>query len=121
VFFKTCKQHLKLLKESNSPSFDAFTCHLAIVCVRFMILAVNQRASSDDRTLGELFWIMTAEAAEISFSKTLALILEALLDTVREFFTVSDEQMEAFTQSFLSKLPQHLCSALGISRAPAAA
>lgn len=121
VFFKTCKQHLKLLKESNSPSFDAFTCHLAIVCVRFMILAVNQRASSDDRTLGELFWLMTAEAAEVSFSKTLALILEALLDTVREFFAVSDEQMEAITQSFLSKLPQHLCSALGISRAPAAA
>lgn len=116
VFFKTCKQHLKLLKESNSPSFDAFTCHLAIVCVRFMILSVNQRASSDDRTLGELFWIMTAEAAEISFSKTLALILEALLDTVREYFAVSDEQMEAFTQAFLSRLPKHLTSALGISR-----
>jgi len=115
VFFKTCKQHLKLLKESNSPSFDAFTCHLAIVCVRFMILSVNQRASSDDRTLGELFWIMTAEAAEISFSKTLALILEALLDTVREYFAVSDEQMEAFTQAFLSRLPKHLTSALGIS------
>ena len=81
MYFKTCKQHLKLLKESNSPSFDAFTCHLAIVCVRYMILAVNQRAASDDRTLGELFWLMTAEAAEISFTKTLALILEALLDT----------------------------------------
>ena len=85
VYFKTCKQHLKLLRESNSPSFDAFTCHLAIVCVRYMILAVNQRAASDDRTLGELFWLMTAEAAEISFTKTLVLILEALLDTVREF------------------------------------
>ena len=121
VFFKTCKQYLKLLKESNSPSFDAFTCHLAIVCVRYMILAVNQRASSDDRTLGELFWLMTAEAAEISFSKTLVLILEALLDTVREFFAVSDQQMEAFTQSFLSKLPQHLRSALGISQASSVA
>ena len=121
VYFKTCKQYLKLLKESNSPSFDAFTCHLAVVCVRFMILAVNQRASSDDRTLGELFWTMTAEAAEISFSKTLTLILEALLDTVRAFFSVSDEQMEAFTQSFLSKLPQHLYAALGLSQARAAA
>ena len=121
VFFKTCKQHLKLLKESNSPSFDAFTCHLAIVCVRFMILSVNHRASSDDRTLGELFWTMTAEAAEISFSKTLSLILGALIDTVREFFAVSDEQMEAFTQAFLSKLPQHLTSALGISQPLAAA
>ena len=121
VYFKICKQHLKLLRESNSPSFDAFTCHLAIVCVRYMILAVNQRAASDDRTLGELFWLMTAEAAEISFTKTLALILEALLDTVREFFAVSDEQMQAFTHSFLAKLPQHLRSALGISQPPVAA
>ena len=121
VYFKTCKQHLKLLKESNSPSFDAFTCHLTIVCVRYMILAVNQRAASGDRTLGELFWFMTAEAAEISFTKTLVLILEALLDTVREFFAVSDEQMQAFTHSFLAKLPQHLRSALGISQPPVAA
>ena len=65
--------------------------------------------------------IMTAEAAEISFTKTLALILEALLDTVREFFAVSDEQMQAFTHSFLAKLPQHLRSALGISQPPVAA
>ena len=86
-----------------------------------MILAVNQRAASDDRTLGELFWLMTAEAAEISFTKTLALILEALLDTVREFFAVSDEQMQAFTHCFLAKLPQHLRSALGIPHPSVAA
>ena len=121
VYFKTCKQYLKLLKESNSPSFDSFTCHLAIVCVRYMILAVNQRAASDDRTLGELFWLMTAEAAEISFTKTLALILEALLDTVREFFAASDEQMQAFTHCFLAKLPQLLRSALGIPHPSVAA
>ena len=58
---------------------------------------------------------------DISFTKTLALILEALLDTVREFFAVSDEQMQAFTHSFLAKLPQHLRSALGISQPPVAA
>ena len=121
VYFKTCKQHLKLLRESNSPSFDAFTCHLAIVCVRYMILAVNQRAASDDRTLGELFWLMTAEAAEISFTKTLALILEALLDAVREFVAISDVQMQAFTHSFLAKLPQHLRAALGIPHPSVAA
>ena len=40
VYFKTCNQYLKLLKECNSTSFDALTCHLAIVCVRYMILSV---------------------------------------------------------------------------------
>lgn len=113
VYFKACKQYLKLLKECNSPSFDAFTCHLAVVCVRYMILSVNHRAETDDRSIGELFWLMAAEAAEVSFNETLRLILEALLDTVREFFAVSDVQMEAFTQQFLSKLPAHLRAALG--------
>ena len=113
VYFKTCKQYLKFLKECNSPSFDAFTCHLAVVCVRYMILAVNHRVETDDRSIGELFWLLAAEVAEVSFSETLNLILNALLNTVREFFTVSDEQMEAFTQRFLSKLSVHLRSAFG--------
>ena len=121
VFFKTCKQYLKLLKECNSTSFDAFTCHLSIVCVRYMILSVSHRASTDDRTVGELFWLLTAEAAQISYSKTLALILNALLDTVKEFFSASDTLMEAFTQSFLVKLPEHFRVALGLPMAPVAA
>ena len=120
VYFKTCKQYLKMRKENNSPSFDALTCHLAIVCVRYMILSVCQRASTDDRTIGELFWLITAEAAEISFNRTLALLLEALLNTVREFFAVSDAQMEAFTQRFLAKLPQYLRAALDFTTIPIA-
>ena len=112
VYFKTCKQYLKLLRECNSPSFDAFTCHLSIVAVRYMILSVSQRSNSDDRTIGELFWIITAEVAEITYNHSLCLILQALLETVQEFFHASDEQMEAFVVSFIGKLPKHLQQAL---------
>lgn len=112
INFKTCKQYLKMLKECSSPSFDAFTCHLAIVAVRYMILSVQQRSNTDDRTIGELFWAITAEAAEISYFHSLKLILDALIETVREFFQVSDEQMEAFTLSFFHHLPKFLQRAL---------
>ena len=91
------------------------------VCVRYMILSVSQRASTDDRTVGELFWQMTAEVAEISFSKTLLLILEALMDTVRDVFAVSDEQMERFAQAFFARLPEYLRSVLGFSAISCAA
>ena len=77
-----------------------------------MILSVQQRSNTDDRTIGELFWIITAEAAEISYRHSLGLILEALLKTVREFFQVPDERMVAFTQSFFSRIPEHLQRAL---------
>ena len=112
VYFKTCKQYLKLLKECNSPSFDAFTCHLAIVAVRYMILSVSQRSNTDDRTIGELFWIFTAEAAEISYNHALCLILQALLETVQEFFHTTEEQMNMFVISFMCRLPENLQRAL---------
>ena len=101
VYFKICKQYLKLLKECSSYSFDAFTCHLAIVAVHNMILSVSQRANSDDRTVGELFWILTAEAIEINYNQSLCLILQALFETFQEFFHVSDEQMDVFVISLM--------------------
>ena len=108
VYFKTCKQYLKLLRECNSSSFDAFTCHLSIVAVRYMILSVSQRSNSDDRTIGELFWIITAEVAEITYNHSLCLILQALLETVQEFFHASDEQMDAFRSQLHKETPKSL-------------
>ena len=112
VYFKTCKQYLKMLKECNSPSFDAFTCHLAIVAVRYMILSVRHRESTDDRTIGELFWLFTAEVTEISFDRSLWLILSVLLETVQAFFHMSDSQMEEFVAGFMSRLPEQIRESL---------
>lgn len=112
VFFKTCKQYLKMTKECRSTSFDAMTCHLAIVCIRYMMLSLYQRSNSDERSLGELFWSYATEVAEISFNQAMNLIVMALLETVKEFFAVSDEQMSLFVDSFISKLPTHLQLAL---------
>lgn len=111
-FFKTCKQYLKLTKECRSTSFDAMTCHLAIVCVRYMMLSLYQRSNTDERSLGELFWLYAAEVTELSFNQAMKLILVALLETVKEFFAVSDEQMNQFVDSFINKLPDHLQKAL---------
>lgn len=55
VFFKVCKSYLKLSKECNSLSYDAMNAHIAIVLTRYMMLAVENRQTTDNRTLGELF------------------------------------------------------------------
>jgi len=116
VFFKTGKQFLKFLKECNSPSFDAFTCHLSIVAVRYMLLSVYERSNSDDRTIGELFWMFTAEVAEISFQQAIRLIVTALAETAREFFRIPDEKVEEFMQAFVIRLPEHLQKALLVEK-----
>ena len=51
VFFKTCKSTLNLIGECHSLSYDALTDHVAIVFIRYMLLAMEQRQHEDQRTL----------------------------------------------------------------------
>ena len=51
VFFKTCKSTLNLIGECHSLSYDALTDHVAIVFIRYMLLAMKQRQHEDQRTL----------------------------------------------------------------------
>ena len=108
VYFKTCKQYLKYTKECQSPSFDSLTAHLAIANVRYMMLSVFQRANTDHRSLGELFYLYVQEVAEITFDHSMKLIMIAMLSAVKEFFKVSDDQMALFVQSFINNLPNYL-------------
>ena len=108
VYFKTCKQYLKYTSECQSPSFDSLTAHLAIANVRYMMLSVFQRANSDHRSLGELFYLYVQEVAEITFDNSMKLIMIALLSTVIEFFALNDTQMAEFVQQFISNLPKYL-------------
>ena len=108
VYFKTCKQYLKYCKECQSTSFDSLTAHLAIANVRYMMLSVFQRANTDYRSLGELFYMYVQEVAEITFDHSMKLIMIALLTTVKEFFALTEKQMAEFVQQFISNLPVYL-------------
>ena len=114
VFFKTCKSSLLLRKEYHGLSYDGLTAHVAMVFTRYMLLAVSKRDNEEDRTLGELFYIMIAEVADMTYHEAMQIIVEAMLATVQEEFHITDEQVEKFYTKFMSKLPesmQHLLQA----------
>ena len=69
VFFKTCKTYLHLISECHSLSYDALTAHVAIVFVRYMMIAMEQRQNEDFRSLGEIFFYFTDELADITFAQ----------------------------------------------------
>ena len=108
VYYKTCKQYLKYTKECQSTSFDSLTAHLTIANVRYMMLSMFQRENTDHRSLGELFYLYVQEVAEITFDHSMKLIIIALLSTVKEFFSLTDEQMTIFVQRFIGNLPNYL-------------
>jgi len=73
------------------------------------MLSVYERANSDDRTIGELFYMFTAE---VSINNALALIVSAFVETVKEFFHVSDEKIGEIMELFLKRLPEYIKNAL---------
>ena len=81
---------------------------IAMVFTRYMLLAVSKRDNEDDRTLGELFYIMISEVADITYHESMQIIVEAMLATVKEVFHIADAQLEAFYEKFMSKLPESM-------------
>ena len=112
VFFKTCKSMLNLVGECHSLSYDALTAHVAIVFTRYMLLAMEQRQNEDQRTLGELFFFLVDEMADITFSRSLGILMDALMASLQEILKLSDEQLNAFTADFEARLPEYLRNAL---------
>lgn len=112
VFFKTCKSMLNLIGECHSLSYDALTAHTAIVFTRYMLLAMEQRQNEDQRTLGELFFFLVDEMADITFCRSLGILMDALKASLQEILKLSNEQISAFVADFESRLPEYLRNAL---------
>ena len=112
VFFKTCKSMLNLVGECHSLSYDALTAHVAIVFTRYMLLALTGRQNQDLRTLGEIFFFLSDELADITFAYAFGIILQAMIDSIHKHFQITDEQMEMFINDFYLGLPEYMQSAL---------
>ena len=89
-FFKSCKSYLKLVKEYRRISYDAMCAHTAIVFARYMMLSVARRENEDDKTICELCFCLPDEMEDITFSRSMGIILEALMDTVMEYFHITE-------------------------------
>ena len=105
VFFKTCKSLLNLGSECHSLSYDALTAHMSLVFIRYMLLSLQQRNSSDERTISELFLLMIDELADITFGHALQLIVDIMLQMLQERFGLSEDQLDQFVADFVGRLP----------------
>ena len=103
---------LNLIGEFHSLSYDALTAHVAIVFTRYMLFAMEQRQNEDQRTLGKLFFLLVDEMADITFNRSLGILMAALMASLQEILKLSDEQLTAFTADFEARLPEYLRNAL---------
>jgi len=76
------------------------------------MIALEQRKDEDNRSLGEIFFYFTDELADITFAESFQIILKAMFECIYTIFQVTDEQMDAFIDMFIDRLPAYLQRAL---------
>lgn len=114
VFFKVCKSYLKLSKECRSLSFDAMNAHIAVVFTRYMMLAVENRQTTDSRTLGEIFYLVSDELSDITWIESFHMIIQIFMKTISDKLSLTSEQLDKLIDSFLLALPNQFKGSLGL-------
>lgn len=93
-------------------SYDALTAHVATVFVRYMFLALAQRENTDDRSLGEIFYMMCQELEDIRFSSALKLLMTVMLESLLDKFILKKDQLQDYVSEFVEKLPLYIQRAI---------
>ena len=62
--------------------------------------------------MGEIFFFLTDELADITFSYAFGIIVQAMVDSIHKHFCITDEQMDAFISDFYLGLPDYMQVAL---------
>ncbi|WP_010532239.1 IS4 family transposase [Lentibacillus jeotgali] len=108
VFFKTTKSLLKLQKEFQSRSYDALISHTTIVFTRYIVLAWQNRCSTDDRTLGGMFYELCDEVNDLDWAVALQQLIEILEDTLKTTNKKVQQLIKRQLQQWIAGLPNYI-------------
>lgn len=115
VFFKVCKSYLALAKEFQGRSYDMQVATTSIVFLRYALLAMESRQANDDRTIGDLFYYLREEMADIKLSQALMLLVDTLLRVLNSMPVLSEQTAHEIMDGFLNAIPDPLRQRLLLS------
>jgi len=105
VFFKMAKSHLCLAKEFQGRSYDMMVAHTTIVCLRYIMLALESRKSTDSRTVGGLFYQYCGELEDLKFVTALLRILATFREVLRTAAGAPETLIDELFGYFYQSLP----------------
>ena len=104
TYFKTAKQYLRLNK-SQIQSYDGQVAQITVTAMTYLLLAWQERLNKDDRTLGDLFYLMNDSLPEVKFIEALVYLLKTLQSLGADF-------IDQIINQFIAYLPQNVQSVL---------
>lgn len=112
MLFKISKHYLKLDTELESRSFESLYAHCAIVFLRYMMLAYESRISEDERTCGELFFLICNELRDISYLQALVILLNVVFTQAGNEGVLDNAQITHLISIFISTIPLFIWNTL---------
>jgi hypothetical protein len=119
VFFNVCKSYLRLTGEFRQTSYEAIAAHTAIVCIRYMLLAVEKRQSIDFRDApGDIFFAICDEVKDIVFAEVICALIKQLGALFHGEVGLSQDQLMLYARTFVGALPTYMHSRLNSMLSP---
>jgi len=79
-FFKATKSFLKLGTEFQSRSYDAVVSHTTIVFTRYILLEWIRRNQNDEKTYGELFYLLCEDIQDMDLTTSLTSLMALFVE-----------------------------------------
>jgi len=108
VFFKTTKSLLKLQKEFQGRSYDGLISHTTIVFTRYIVLSWQNRCSTDQRTLGGMFYELCDEVNDLDWAVALQQLIELLEDALKKSNKKVQKIIKNQLQDWIAGLPNYI-------------
>ena len=80
-------------------------------------MAVEKRINEDDISINEILFNIIDEIADITFTSAFSLIIDTLLASIQELFSISDDMLSKLVDNFSFCLPKYLHIALNCQSA----
>ena len=100
-------------KEFQARSFDAIVARTAIVFARYIMMALENRESKDQRSVCAIFHAVCKELDDISFEAAFNIIMETMLLNTCDHPHLENYQLDALADLFMSQLPAYITEKLG--------
>jgi hypothetical protein len=108
TFFKVTKSYLKLGTEFQGRSFDQLISHTTIVFSRYLAMEYERRQSSDDRTLGGLFFLFADEVRDLNYQSALQQLMSLFLEMSQSKTKKSKTIVFCQLHEWISSLPSYI-------------
>lgn len=101
TYFKTAKQYLALDK-SQIQSYDGQCGYIAVTALTYDLLAWQERINTDDRTIGDLFYLMNDALPDLAFEEALVYLMSVL----KEAEVKLTDKITKIIEESISRLPK---------------